>query len=245
MAAPRHNIFDNNHHHYDLDRWDCPICFKTISSSRPPVYNADNCSCADLGNFTNGLNQAAQPASYSPQGHQYESNAAKYCQTAQSYASSAISVPCPEGPEREDPNLHITNTYLPLGPDIGLNEAQHQRSASIHANMSYQMRRFLVDQKESLPCYTAETPSETRFLPQDIYIQSRGSKKTTKKERKRSESGYPSFQGPSSEEQGFISIGVDPTAYVGDWADEGGIKYSADGYGYPLTMSGMTEFSGE
>ena len=151
MAAPDHNIFDNNRHHYDLDHWDCPICFKTISSSRPPVYNADNCSCASLGNFTNGRTRAAQLSSYSPQGHQYENNTAKYYQTPQSYASSSpISVPCPEGPEHEDPNLHITNTYLPLRPDIGLNEAQHQRSASIRSNMSYQLLRFLVDQKESL-----------------------------------------------------------------------------------------------
>jgi hypothetical protein len=39
--------------------------------------------------------------------------------------------------------MHINPYYLPLGPVIGLNEAQHQRTASFHSDMFLPMLRFL------------------------------------------------------------------------------------------------------
>jgi hypothetical protein len=49
MSTMGHNSVDNGEYHYDLDQWTCPSCFKTLSSSRHPIYNENICSCADLG----------------------------------------------------------------------------------------------------------------------------------------------------------------------------------------------------
>lgn len=242
MAASHHNIFHNEGYNYDLDQpWVCGTCLKTVSSSRPPVYNADNCSCADLGGYTNGLTQVPQPATSPAQGYQYEANGVKYYQPPQSYASSTASVPCPEGVEREDPNLRVTSTYLPLGPDTGLNEVQHRRSASFHSDMSFQMRRFLIDQEKHQPHRSVSPPAETNFLKQDIYILSQNPKKN--KTMKRRNPSYQSFTSTSSEEYAFVVGGGDATAHVGKWIDEDRFSYSRDGYGYPSSMSGMTDES--
>jgi len=243
MAAPdhnNHNLFDNEGYH-DLDQWVCSTCLKTVSSSRPPVYNADNCSCADLGGYTNGTTQVPQPAASPGQGFSYEHNDAAYY-PPQSYPSSTTTVPCPEGIEREDPNLHIGAQFLPLGPDLGHNEPQHRRSASVHSDMSYQMRRFLVDQRDNQPRQDVSPPSKANFLPQDIWIQSQT--KMPKKDKKRSKPSYQSFDSSSvSEEYGFV-VGADAMAHVGEWVEER-IRFG-DGYGYEMTLSGMTdELNGE
>ena len=242
MAAPDHNILDNEGY-YDLDQWTtlCGTCLKAVSSSRPPVYNADNCSCADLGDYTNGLTQVPQPAASPGQRFRFEHNDAAYY-PPQSYASSTASVPCPEGVEREDPGLYVVSHYLPVAPDLGLNEVQHRRSASVHSDMSYQMRRFLVDQRDNQPRQDLSPPTKSNFLPQDIYIQSQTAKK--KKDRKgRSKPSYQSFESSGSEEYAFV-VGSDAMAHVGEWVEER-IRFG-DGRGYDMTLSGMTdELNGE
>jgi hypothetical protein len=242
MSAPDHNVFDNEGY-YDLGQWTdlCGTCLKTVSSSRPPVYNPDNCSCADLGSFTHGTTQVPQPAASPGQGFQYKHNDAAYY-PPQSYASSTASVPCPEGVEREDPNLHIDNNhYLPVAPEMGLNEVQHRRTASVHSDMSYQMRRFLVDQRDNQPRQDISPQTKGNFLPQDTYIQSQATKKP-KKDRK-SKPSYQSFGSSVSEEYGFV-FGADAMAHVGEWVDER-IRFG-DGRGYEMSLSGMTdELNGE
>lgn len=243
MTLPNHNKLNKPcRYEYDLDRYTCVICGKTISS-RTLAYNADNCSGADLSDYTNGLTQVPQPATSLAQGCQYQNNTTGFYQPPASYASSTASVPCPEGIEREDPNLPLTNTYLPLGPDTGLNEIQHRRTASVHSDMSYQMRRFLIDQQANMPHHDISPPTQDNFLPQDIWIQSQSSKK--KKEKRRSKPSYQSFQSSSSEEYGFV-VGADATAHIGEWIGEDGNRYERDGFGYPLSISGMTdELNGE
>lgn len=241
MSAPDHNIFGHEEYHnshHDLDQW---VYVEADSSRRPPVYNADNCSHADLSGYTNGV---TQPAASPQQGYHFENHAKPWHQPPpHSYASSTASVPCPEGVEREDPNLAVAHTFLPLGPDTGLNEIPHRRSASFHSDMSYQMRRFLVDQQKDQPRRSASPPAQDKFLPQDIYIQS--SKKKIK-DKKRSKPSYQSFTSYSSEDQGFVGWGVEPTAYTGEWVEDERFGYCRDGFGYSSTLSGMTdELNGE
>src|SRR3954470_18078114 len=94
---------------------------------------------------------------------------ARYYQRSRSSTSSSVSISCPEGPEREEPRLNFGNGYLLLGPDVGLNETQHRRSASFQSNMSYQMRRFLVEGEPSFPNSVETTSTGTKFLSQDIH----------------------------------------------------------------------------
>jgi hypothetical protein len=242
MAAPGHNIFNNEEYQHDPSQW---VLVEADSSSRPPHYNPDNCSSAALGDYSNGLTQVPHPAASPTPSYQYEKNGNAYYQSPQSYASSTASVPCPEGVEREDPNLALTYHYLPLVPDTGLNEAQHRRSASIHSDMSYQMSRFLLDQQRNQPRQSISPPTQNKFLPQDIYIQSQSPKKA-KKDKKRGKLSYQSFESSNSEDQDFVGWGVDPTVHTGEWIEDGRLGYYRDGYGYSLSLSGMTdELNGE
>ncbi|KUJ20533.1 uncharacterized protein LY89DRAFT_445989 [Mollisia scopiformis] len=138
MAIPDHNNTDSTHHYEEsIDQWICSQCFKTVSPTRPPVFNPENCSCVEAG----GGGPVSQPRTEEQPLYGYDNT-----MNQPSYASSVVSFTGPEGPERENPNMQITNNYLPLGPDTGLNETQHRRSASFESDMSYQMRRFLVEE---------------------------------------------------------------------------------------------------
>lgn len=176
---------DNNSLGYE--EYTCPFCYKTLSADRPPVRNDDNCSCVDSALVSNG--GEGQPSfehtSYRPD----------------SYASSAHSVPSPEGPENKEPNMNLTNNFLPLGPECGQNEREHRRSSVSRQNMSYQMRRFLIDLEMDYeePVVSA---SPLRFLPQDVVVTAQssmmvspsskksGSKKSMKSSRSGGEMSY-------------------------------------------------------
>jgi hypothetical protein len=124
-------------------------------------------------------------------------------QSPQSYASSNLSGPWPEGPEREDPNAHFTGGYLPLGPSIGLNEAQYRRTASFNSNLSFPMLRFLGERDL---CYdtTEQAPTNSRFLSQDLHIQSHTSNKV-QRGTKRSKKSHMSMQSSGSNDASFVS----------------------------------------
>jgi len=222
MSNPGHDIYDECDSQWELT---CHQCFKTISPTRPPVFNPDNCSCAETGTFINGDNH---PDNDHPVCH-YELSA--YHNQAQSSTASSISDACPEGPEHEKPELSCGNTYLPLAPEIGLNEPQHRRSSSSHHNMSYQMRRFLIDQDSIRPLHCIESAApETRFLNQDMYIQFQRSKK----DKNRSKLSY---QSSTSGEASFSGGGSNLMVGVGTW-DDGGSKGEIERY--PMTMSELT-----
>jgi len=228
-----HHDHDTNDAHYqneNLEQWQLPCeqCIRTFSSSRPPVFNADNCSCAEVASHTRGGQHLSQSPFYEQPTYHYENTLPVYHQQPQSYASSSISVPSPDGPEREDPN-----NFLPLGPEAGLNETQHRRLASFHSDMSYQMRRFLVEQEEHqhpAPYATEHGPTETRFLPQDIYIQSQAPAKGKKSKLSCMSASI------SSGDASLFSWDVDPVTGIGAWIDAEGNLYAGDSY--PLAVSG-------
>jgi hypothetical protein len=137
--------------------------------------------------------------------------------------------------------MHVTHGYLPLGPSIGLNEAQHQRTASFHSDMPYPMLRFLGERDYYDPPYSTEhPPTNNRFLSQDLHIQSQASKKV-EKGTKRSKQSWMSMQSSSSAETSFVSWGLlDPVTEAGAWSAEGGNKRPGDGYA--LALSGLEDF---
>ncbi|KAG0649969.1 hypothetical protein D0Z07_3777 [Hyphodiscus hymeniophilus] len=234
MSAPDHNIFHNEEYYHGLsyhdhNQW---VHVEADSSRRPPVYNPDNRSCADMAGYSDGQSQVPQAAA-SPQGCQFENNGNAYYQPPpQSYASSTTSVPCPEGVEREDPDLAVTNTFLPLGPETGLNEVSHRRSASFHSDMPFQLRRYLKDQQNKQPRPSVSPPAQDNFLPQGLHIQSTKMAKD-KKKAKPSDQSLDSY---SSEDHVFIGCGADPTAYAGNWVEDERLAF-----GYSSTLSGMTD----
>ena len=232
---PEHHYDDEYSHYESLDQWDsvCRYCFRTISSSRPPVLNPDNCSCAEAGTFASG--SAELPASQAHKLKGIQENRELYYQTPQSTTSSDDSVPCPEGPEREEPKLHVSHTFLPLVPDIGLNEAQHCRSASFHSDMSYQMRQFLLEREPHLLMETSQ--SRPGFLSQDIHIQAQ----LIKEPKNRSKPSYQSVSSGSGEAS-IYSWGADPVFAVGAQFNGGGSVFQGQ---YPLTISGMSGYQRE
>jgi hypothetical protein len=238
MAHQNYDHDNNDQAYEEIDQWElaCFQCHRPISADRPPNYNCENCSSVEAGTrasaeyFSHPMVRE-QPYHYGQT--QYHN------QRAQSYASSNLSGPCPEGPEREDPNMHSTASYLPLGPPIGLNETQHQRTASFHSDLSLPMLRFLSEREYPEHYATEHVPTEGRFLTQDLYIQSQASKKVHRSP-KRSKQSYTSVQSSGSHETGFSWGLPDPVAEVGAWDREGADGRPRDGY--VLALSGLTEF---
>jgi hypothetical protein len=169
----------------------------------------------------------------------YDTNTHYHAQRPQSYAFSSLSGPCPEGPEREDPNIPFPNGYLLLSPAPGLSEPQHQRTASFHSNTSYPMQRFLGELDYLPPYETEHILTNGPFLSQDLYIQSQVSKKVNNGT-KRSKQSYMSVQSSSSAEASFVSWGLDPLTVAGAWTGEGENQRAGDGYA--MVLSGLTEF---
>jgi hypothetical protein len=101
--------------------------------------------------------------------------------------------------------------------------------------MSYQMRRFLVEQEENqhpVPYATEHAPPESRFLPQDIYIQAQAPGKG-----KKGKLSYMSAS-TSSGDASFFSWDVDPRTGIGAWVDADGNLYEYAGNSYPMAVSG-------
>jgi len=137
--------------------------------------------------------------------------------------------------------MNISNDFLPLGPDAGLNEAQHRRTSSANTDMSYQMRRFLVEQDYHQPVYTrTPAPSPTRFLSQETHILSQSPPKL-EKARKRSKHSKKSLQSSGSGDLSYIGFGADPGTAIGAWASEGDeVAWENQ---YAMTLSGFSEFA--
>jgi len=234
MAQQNH---DNNDQAYEeIDQWElaCFQCHRPVSADRPPNYNCDNCSSVEVGTHATPEYFSYPMVREQPM-YTYD-HTQNHNQVPQSYASSNLSGPCPEGPEREDPNMPFTARFLPLGPPIGLNETQHQRAASFNSGLSLPMLRFLDERDYPEHYATEHTPLEGRFLSQDLHIQSQISKKVHKSA-KRSKQSYMSMQSSSSHQTGFSWGPLDPVADVGAWDLD---RRPSDGYA--LTLSGLTEF---
>jgi hypothetical protein len=147
-----------------------------------------------------------------------------------------LSASSTEGPEREDPITHTTSNVLPLGPVAGLNETRHRHSGSFHSDMSYQMRRFLVEQEEAqypAPYATENDHAESRFLPQDLY--EAPGKKRKGKLRYRSAS-------TSSGDASFLSWDVGRVPGIVAWIDTEGSVYTRGSYS--LYVDGALDVNG-
>ncbi|KAK0115390.1 hypothetical protein ONS96_013846 [Cadophora gregata f. sp. sojae] len=243
MAFPDHNEAEGHAQYEHFNDWACHRCFKKISASRPPVFNADNCSCDEVALFHAGsAGYYSEPVTYEYPSYNVETTT-PYHNQAQSVASSSDSVPCPEGPEREDSDLKVGNAYLPLlEAQSGLNERQHQRTASFHSDLSYPLQRFLGEMKTYSPAaYDTEhldRKSNSNFLSQEIHLQS------SKKAKKGSPHSKLSWMSESSgsNDASVSSWGMDALTGAGMWDDRSGYgKTENGGYGYAMHLSGMTE----
>lgn len=257
MTIPNHPPLTDSKYEESIDQWLCSQCFKTVSSSRPPVFNPENCSCVEVGGGggipSPSSGQEVEQPLYGYD-HTTTPNPLYHNNDVQSYPSSTLSFRGPEGPERENVDMHLSNNYLPLAPDTGLNEAQHRRSTSFESEMSYQMRRFLVEDgyhRTHLSSSSGgnEDVIEDKFLQQDVKIgygsARMGSSRKVNKGSKFSWGSGDSIIRPGSEELGSVSVRGEAMRDVGAWMDDfayGGVEMQRDvGYGYPMVMSGFTE----
>ncbi|KAH7330301.1 hypothetical protein BKA65DRAFT_56599 [Rhexocercosporidium sp. MPI-PUGE-AT-0058] len=239
MTFPENNEAEAHAQFERFKDWTCPICFKKISASRPPIFNADNCSCDEVANYHIGNNgYYSEPATYEHPLYNPDVAAPVYNQ-ARSVASSSASIPCPEGPEHENPNLPIGNAYLPLAAAPGLNETEHQRAASFHSEMSYPLQRYLGELRTHPGLYETElvdrtSNSNSKFLSQEIHLQS------SKKVKKGSPHSKLSWMSGSSgsTDASVSSWGMDALTGAGGWAN-------SSGYGnteaYAMALSGMSD----
>jgi hypothetical protein len=242
MSVPNYNHTEESRLEYgDTDQFTCPRCYKIISASRPPIFNSDNCSCVEAAAFSNGiLMQRTQPSPYeqTPWLH-YEASPPMYQQYhPESYASSNRSVPSPEGVENAQPNMNISSNFLPLAPETGLNEAQHRRTSSIHTDMSYQMRRFLVERDYNQPI-SAPTPAPSPFLSQETHILSQTPPRRERGSR-RSKQSKKSLQSSEGGDLGYLGFGAEASTAVGAWATEGNDGFLENQYA--MTLSGVSDF---
>ncbi|KAH7403359.1 hypothetical protein BKA64DRAFT_447803 [Cadophora sp. MPI-SDFR-AT-0126] len=244
MAFLEHNEFEGHAPFEHFSDWTCPKCFRKMSATRPPVFNADNCSCDEVALFHAGdAGYYSEPATYEHQLYNSEVTAPLYHNQAQSVASSSASVPSPEGPERKDLDLQVGNAYLPLlEAQSGHNEEQHQRTASFHSDLSYPLQRFLGELKTYPPAiYDTEHEDHTftpKFLSQEIHLQS------SKKAKKGSPHSKLSWMSDSSRsgDASVESWGMNPLAGAGMWDDQSGYAKTGNGlYGYAMHLSGMSE----
>ncbi|CAG8982763.1 hypothetical protein HYALB_00001044 [Hymenoscyphus albidus] len=194
------NQQNSNNNSLGYEEFTCLLCYKTISADRPPIFNDDNCSCVEAAMVSNG-GEGQQSFRLIPR--------------PDSYASSALSVPSPEGPENEEPDIDLTANFPPVGPECGQSERRDSRSSVSGAYMSYQMRRFLVDLGQECGENTVTPPS---LSPRDDHIDVQSSimaclssKSGSKKSMRSSGSG---------EEMSYIGHGSDVMCGMGTWAED-------------------------
>ncbi|KAH8663133.1 hypothetical protein BGZ60DRAFT_566017 [Tricladium varicosporioides] len=239
MDRPENQDMENINAEYgELDQYTCLQCFKTISSSRRPVYNSDNCSCVEAAMASNGGGHNPPSPPYGQTFYRQETSTHMNLYQPESYASSSHSVPCPEGPENAQPNITLANNYLPLAPEMGHNEAEHRRSFSFNSDMTYQMRRFLVEQQNQEHA-RPPTPSPNHFLSQEVHLQSQNPLQAAQSSKKSIES-KKSMQSSGSGETSYIGWPTDPIMAMGAWANDS-YNYEYADPTYPMTMSGMSE----
>jgi hypothetical protein len=198
--------------------WLCVICFKTISQSRPPVLNLDNCSCSEAGKPINDPDKAGRAIGLglNVNGLPIDNHGPP------SYSTSDDgSVKTPDGPEARDPN----NQYLPLTPAIGLGEAQHRRRASldeVENQLSYSIRRYLkTPPPHERALQSGLENGSNGWLRQDAHL-------VGPTESVKATWGYGSGSGSaamSSEHSGgssgFRSWNIDPVMETGAWVEGG------------------------
>ncbi|TVY50137.1 hypothetical protein LOCC1_G000032 [Lachnellula occidentalis] len=239
MSSPDYNRVEDTRLEYgDTDQFTCPQCFKMISASRPPVFNSDYCSCGGAAAY-NGAMQRSHPSPYEQTPwyeYQLQAPPHMYPYQAASYASSNHSAPSPEGVENAVPNMTISNDFLPLCPEAGLNEAQHRRTSSFTTDMSYQMRRFLVEQEPHHPARAPTPPTASKFLAQETHILS------TKPQRKGqgSRESMKSRQSSGSGDMSYTGYGADAFTATGAWACEHGDVDMYQEDQYAMTLSGLS-----
>jgi hypothetical protein len=227
---------DNTQTHEKIDQWQCVQCHSTIPLNHSPVLNTENCSCVEDG----AGEGASQPPLIEQPTYFLETanNRHPYAQQPRSGSSSSLSVTCPEGPEREYPQIQALSSYLPLGPSIGLNEAQNQRIASFRSDISYPMLRFLHQHDTNSTYSTQHVPIQDAFLTQDLHMQSETSMRVLKTSRKKSRESMQSFKSAGTS---FISLGDGPLTEAGAWVSDGGNESPDEGYA--LALSGLEDFN--
>jgi len=186
----------------DTDQFTCPYCYKTISPSRPysKTISGSPCYCTESAACSNGaITKPLEP--FDPQ----------------FYASSVAKISYPKGVENPPPTIELSSDFLPLSPDAGLNEGRHRRStAGIGEHISYQMRRFLVEQDYDQASHERfSSPLACRFLSQDAHILPQMSKGKPIREPRRNSKKSKNWR--------FMESSSDALVSIGSWFDDAGL----------------------
>ncbi|KAG4032231.1 hypothetical protein MFRU_007g01420 [Monilinia fructicola] len=236
MVSSGNNDKRDESYQYDLDDWAiiCQYCLKSISATRPPIYNEVNCSCSELGTHAAGITSATQPDTKI-----LESETPVFEQPAYTYLSST--------PTHATPSPQDTT----LCEEVAIHESRHdfqkldrnsydgyrRNDSSITQDQPYSVQsyswplRAWLRENESLHPL-ASTPRNSSRNRMSSSMQA------TNRSTRGNSSIHSSGSGTESGESGW---GPDPFIAAGAWAGE---KHHEVGE-YSSTMSDASDFNGK
>lgn len=225
--APEYSHYQQTGVQYDTkEEWECVTCFKIISS----------CACVNAGSLTQVPDHHPQGETFVQRDYEYQRPRTNIHFPLPSYASSSVSTPCPEGPERQVPETAANNEQPQVVVEQAVNDLHYRLSTSEPPDVSLQMWRFFAEIDHNRPGFAAElTSPNAGLLAEDFRArcQNRGSSNRRRKP------SHQSIFSSSSGEHSFPGCDVDATLLVGSWDEKESYAYSGDDY--PMTMSGVLE----
>jgi hypothetical protein len=214
----------------DLNDWiiPCRDCLKAISSSRPPVFNSDNCSCSELGEHASGTSTVVPPV---------------------------IQTRDTNNPALEDPvheHLRPSPTYVSASTQTTADYVHHNGNMTSAADAgsrhtknnasSTQPRTYTTRHAYPLDTYLNEPENSLyTFAPQTGHGRKRSSSMRARKGSNRGQSSLRSSgSADSAAEPRFPGWEIDLFMGLGTWDSASG-EGADDSPKYALTMSGLSE----
>ena len=240
MASEYDHCLENFNQYDTNEEWECARCLKTVPGLGPPALNQDMCTCIDAGSFTQIHNRPQHGETVDRRVYSYQSPRTTDHLPPQSYASSSVSVPNPEGPGHEVPGTPGTNGQLLIMADPSLNGPQYHLPSADSSDLTAQLWRFLDEQRQRRLSYAAEpTPPDAAYLASEFYLRSKKRGSSIK----RRKASHQSVRSSNGEEYSIASSDPNIILGVGSWDEKQPGPYS--GNEYPQSMSGIIDRPGE
>jgi hypothetical protein len=217
----------------DLNDWIilCRDCLKPKSSSRPPVFNSDNCSCSELGEHASGTSPIVPPIVQTRDMSNTVVEGPVYQHSGPSPTYVSASTQTTGDYVRHNGNMNSV-------ADAGFGQTRNASTIQPRTRTtrySYPLNTYLDEPEHSL--YTC--------APQTSHGRKRSSSMRARKGSNRGQSSlHSSGSADSAAEPRFPGWEIDPFMGLGTW-DSAAEKGADDLPKYALAMSGLSEAAGK